>query len=84
MATNAQGQTVPDGMASGWQVTGQQERLIPGANGTTRDVIRVSFTVNGEGPYSVDIDKALYTPTNVRAAIIAYAGRLSETRNLSG
>ena len=84
MATNAQGQVVPDGMAPNWQVTGQQERLRPGPNGVTRDVIVVSFMVNGEGPFSVDVDKNLYNPANVQAAITQYAARLHEVRKLQG
>jgi hypothetical protein len=84
MAFDAQGQVVPNAPLTGWKVTGQDERLVPGPNGTVQDVIRVSFTVGGQGPYTVDLPKAQYSEINVRAAVAEYAARLSAVHGLSG
>lgn len=84
MALNAQGQMVPDAPITGWQVVSQQERTLPGPQGTIEDVVVVTFRMADGTTGTVNVPKAQYNAQNVRAAVANYAARLAEVSGLKG
>ena len=56
---------------------GQMERTKVMDDGRYKDVVEISFMVDNQGPFTVDIPKDGYNVDTVRAAVQEYADRVS-------
>jgi len=67
-----------------WQVVSQSQTTAKDATGTYISVVRVVFTVDGQGPFSVDVPVATYDANAASAAIAAYAATVEAVEALTG
>ena len=67
-----------------WTVTNQIQTTAKDSTGNYSPVVRVFFTVDTAGPFSVDIPVGSYTVEAATAAIDAYATNVEAVEGLSG
>lgn len=63
-------------MAAGIAVVKQQQVTVADATGAFVPAVRVTFTVDGQGPFSVDVPVKDFSPDTVNALIATYAAHV--------
>lgn len=77
-------QTAPNAPQTGWAVEYQQETIDLGADGRAVQGVKVGYVTSKGNHGSVFIDKARYSPDNVKAAIAAAAAQMDAIHALTG
>ena len=71
-------------MAASWAVVDQAQTTAKDPTGNYISVVRVIFTVGGNGPFSVDIPTATFSPGAAQAVIQTYADNVAAVAALTG
>ena len=71
-------------MDAGISIVGQEQTTAKDQSGAYVPVVRVTFRVDGSGPFNVDVPVSQFTADAVGQLVTAYAAHVRQTAALGG